>query len=180
MRIYTKTGDRGETGLIGGKRVSKNSILIHAIGGLDELNAGIGILVSLSTQNGKFAPLLAQIQNDIFSMGAEIADTRPARKIYINNSHVTALERKIDALEEKLPPLRNFILPGGTLFAAHAHMARAICRRAERDLAALNKKMRVNPNTLAYLNRLSDLLFMLARADMHYKRKKEILWVGKK
>lgn len=181
MRIYTKTGDRGETGLLGGKRVSKSDLRIEAIGALDELNAAIGILRAQKPDK-KTGIILKQIQNDIFNIGAEIADSRPraarlSRKTA--SANVKILERTIDKIEKKLPPLRNFILPGSTLFAAHGHMARTVCRRAERTFVSLNEKMPQNPHILKYINRLSDLLFMLAREDNANAGEPETLWKNK-
>lgn len=184
MSIVTKTGDSGETGLIGGSRVSKNSPFMHAIGSVDELNASVGVLRTFKndTQTKK---IFEQIQNDLFVVGAELAD--PGKKSshtpHITASHVHFLEERIYAIEKKLPPLRNFILPTGTPFAAHLHLARAICRRAERWVTGLHTGKKTNevaePRlglTIKYLNRLSDLLFVLAREDMKLSKKKETIW----
>lgn len=212
MKIYTKSGDKGETGLIGGLRVSKNHLRIKCIGEIDELNAAIGVLRAQKTpeilkSSKRLAMIvsrsetpypdgiLEQVQNDLFAIGAELADPKNSLKIRpISKKHIAAnvirsghvnylaelrlglLEKCIDELESKLPRLKNFILPGGTPFAAHAHLARAICRRAERKLAALHAVSAQNPELLKYLNRLSDLLFVLAREDVHSKGAKENLW----
>lgn len=177
MRIYTKSGDKGETGLLGGKRVLKNHRRIAAIGNLDELNAAIGVLLTLNPSK-KAAIILRQAQDDIFVIGAEMAD--PEKKYIdkkIDVEHVAFLEKNIDELEAKLQRLKNFILPGGTPFAAHMHLARAICRRAERCMVRLSEKEPLgNPQIIIYLNRLSDLLFMLARQDNFEKHAKEIPW----
>ncbi|MBI2638155.1 cob(I)yrinic acid a,c-diamide adenosyltransferase [Candidatus Peregrinibacteria bacterium] len=178
--IYTKSGDKGQTGLLGEKRVSKNSLRIRAIGNLDELNAALGVLLTLNPLK-KAAEILWQIQDDIFTIGAEIAD--PEKKYVdkrIDASRTKLLEKNIDELEAKLPRLKNFILPGGTSFSSHAHLARAICRRAERCIVRLNEKENLqNEQIVIYLNRLSDLLFMLARQDNFEKRVKEIPWKSK-
>lgn len=178
--IYTKSGDKGQTGLLGEKRVSKSSRRITAIGSLDELNAVIGVLLTLDPP--KIATdILQQAQDGIFTIGAEIAD--PEKKYVdrkIDAAHVQFLETRIDELEAKLPRLKNFILPGGTPFAAHAHLARAICRRTERSVVRLNKRRTLgNEQIIIYLNRLSDLLFMLARQDNFEKRAREIPWGAK-
>lgn len=180
MSIYTKSGDKGETGLLGGRRVSKSTPRIVAIGEIDELNAALGVLCALKREEKeqeKVIETLHDIQSDLFMIGAELADPEkksPALPLQTND--VQKLEQWIDEREKKLPELKNFILPGGTPFAAHAHLARAICRRAERTVVALHEKESINPQIIIYLNRLSDLLFMLAREDIYEKRGKEILW----
>ncbi len=177
--IYTKTGDTGETGLLGGVRISKSSTRISAIGNVDELNAYIGILRNFR-QLGSHKKLLEQIQRDLFSVGAQLADSGPIPSAKsmptITEYHIKNLEHTINALGKKLPALRNFILPAGTPYAAHAHFARAICRRAECSLVALHKKEPQNKNLLIYLNRLSDLLFMLARNDLFEHKGRESTW----
>lgn len=186
MPIYTKTGDNGETGMIGGKRVSKNDSRIQAIGDLDELNAALGMQGALrqapgdrSAQNEKSIQRnIQQIQDDIFVIGAMLADpdAKSPHTPKLNASRITALEKQIDAWEKILPPLKNFILPGGTLFSAHAHLARAICRRAERSLIGLHKRSPVPEEILKYMNRLSDFLFVMARMEMRRRKKKERIW----
>lgn len=181
MHIYTKSGDKGETGLLGGRRVSKNDCRIFAIGAVDELNACIGIMRTHTTAE-KTDTLLTQIQNDLFQIGAQLADAEGKfTKNPIGEKEVAALENYIDALEKKLPPLKNFILPGGTPFSAHAHFARAVCRRAERQVVVLKEKTTgekapLGGQIIIYLNRLSDLLFMLAREEMFDKGEKETIW----
>lgn len=183
MHIYTKSGDKGETGLLGGRRVSKSDCRIFTIGAVDELNAYIGVLGTQTTTK-KTAALLMQIQNELFRIGAQLADPDGKfTKNPIGGKEVAALENYIDALEKKLPPLKNFILPGGTAFSAHAHVARAICRRAERQVVVLQEKtskekIPLDQHIIIYLNRLSDLLFMLAREEMFEKGKKETIWKG--
>lgn len=180
MRIYTKSGDKGQTGLLGGKRVSKSNLRIAAVGSLDELNAIFGVLLILNPSK-KAAAVIRQAQDDIFTIGAEIAD--PEKKYIdkkIGSDYVTFLEKSIDELEASLPKLKNFILPGGTPFAAHAHLARAICRRTERCMVRLNERENLkNEHIIIYINRLSDLLFMLARKDNFEKHTREILWKAK-
>jgi cob(I)alamin adenosyltransferase len=172
MKIYTKTGDRGTTSLLGGKRVSKTDPRICALGDLDELNAWLGVLKTLPKSRLLRRPstslrvprndknILEQTQNDIFLICAEIADARPSKAQRISEKNVKVLEKHIDELEKKLPPLRKFVIPGENPFSAYAHLARTVCRRAERTIVALKPK---NVNIIPYLNRLSDLLFILAR-----------------
>lgn len=176
MHIYTKSGDRGETSLLGGFRVPKYSRHIVAIGTIDELNASLGVLQTYceDLQTGiSTKKILIQIQHDLFNIGAELATSAAAR---ISDKNIMYLEQNIDALEVKLPKLKNFIIPGGTPFAARIHLSRAICRRAERVVVRLHIKEPIRPAILIYLNRLSDLLFMLARKDMFDKREKEQIW----
>jgi cob(I)alamin adenosyltransferase len=163
-RIYTKTGDDGTTGLIGGKRVSKNSPCIEACGSLDELNATLGVARSLGLPT-RVEAILQLVQDDLFIIGAELAV--PSETIWrgqsIGDEEVRKLEREIDAVEKDLEPLKNFILPGGSIPGAQLHLARAVARRAERHCVALYQTEKVNPAILRYLNRLSDLCFVLAR-----------------
>jgi cob(I)alamin adenosyltransferase len=163
-RIYTRTGDDGTTGLIGGKRVSKDSPMIEACGSLDELNALIGIVRSNALPAG-VDKLLQLVQNDLFVIGAEIATPEgTARKSAgIGDEEVKRLELEIDALENDLTPLKQFILPGGTRAAAELHLVRAVARRAERQCVTLSRLEKAAPQILCYLNRLSDLCFVLAR-----------------
>lgn len=167
-RIYTKTGDNGTTGLAGGKRVSKDSPLIEASGSLDELNAAIGSTRACSPPDNVDS-LLEAIQNDLFTIGIQISTPEDAgvRISGIGEEKIGNLEREIDALEDRLPPLKNFILPGGSQEAAFLHLARTIARRAERRCVALSRSAKVDPRILRYLNRLSDLLFLLARYVNH-------------
>lgn len=166
MKIYTKTGDRGETGLYGGSRIWKDSPRVETCGEIDEVNSAIGLALN-AIQNVEITALLKNIQEDLFSIGAELA-TPPERpiehgKTKIESEHVKALEEAIDRYDKELTPLQRFILPGGTEGAARLHLARSICRRAERRVVALLRDEEVNPDILKYLNRLSDLLFVLAR-----------------
>ncbi len=163
-KIYTRTGDNGTTGLIGGKRVSKDSPIIRACGSLDELNALIGVVRSNSLP-AKLDQILQNAQDTLFLIGAEVATpegtTRTGRGI--GDEDVRGLESDIDALGNDLIPLKQFILPGGTRAAAELHLARAAARRAERDCVAVSGLEKAAPTVLCYLNRLSDLCFVLAR-----------------
>jgi cob(I)alamin adenosyltransferase len=165
VKIYTKTGDEGDTGLFGGGRVPKDDPRVRAYGEVDELNAALGMAAALPPDG--FEPALLQtIQRDLFSIGAELAtpDQAKLRGTPIAASAIGALEETIDNYEEQLAPLKNFILPGGTPKACAFHLARTICRRAERSVVSLARDQAVNPHIIHYLNRLSDLLFVLARA----------------
>lgn len=165
-RIYTKTGDQGQTSLWGGVRVSKDDMRVEAYGSLDELNSALGVLRSLGPAEGH-DELLRSIQNHLFQMGAELAatDRRKLGFATISGDQVTFLEQAIDACEEQLPPLRQFILPGGSELGATCHLARTVCRRAERRVVTLATAVEgaVSGEVIKYLNRLSDLLFVLAR-----------------
>jgi cob(I)alamin adenosyltransferase len=173
-RIYTRTGDAGTTGLGNGQRVSKNSLRVHAMGDVDELNAVLGVLLCESLPDD-VRELLTGVQHDLFDLGGELCI--PDMSL-INAHHVERLEQTLDRLNEPLPPLKDFILPGGTRAAALTHQARTICRRAERMVVALAESgdEAVNDAPRHYLNRLSDLLFVLARvlnrADGHH----DVLW----
>ncbi len=164
-RIYTKTGDSGETGLGDGSRISKTSPRIAAIGAVDETNSAIGI--ARLDANGDSDAMLARIQNDLFDLGADLSAPEDGRKaegrLRIAPAQVGRLEREIDAMNEKLAPLTSFILPGGTALAAHLHLARAIARRAETAMVTLAAQEAINEAALRYINRLSDHLFVLAR-----------------
>jgi cob(I)alamin adenosyltransferase len=163
-RIYTRTGDDGTTGLIGGKRVSKDSPLIETNGLLDELNALIGVVRS-NVLPADVHKVLQRVQEDLFVMGAEIATPEEAarRSPSIGDADIKNLEHEIDALENELLPLRSFILPGGAKAAAELHLARAVARRAERQCVTQSRLVKIAPDVLSYLNRLSDLFFVLAR-----------------
>jgi cob(I)alamin adenosyltransferase len=164
MRIYTKAGDKGETGLIGGARVSKDDVRVEAYGTVDELNSALGVVRACLT-DPELDTLLLKIQSTLFDMGAELAC--PPERIHqfasLNDDHVQELEQAIDRFETELEPLRQFILPGGTLAAAFFHQSRSICRRAERRVVTLGKHFPVREVLIHYLNRLSDLLFVMAR-----------------
>lgn len=181
MRIYTKTGDTGETGLFGGGRVPKDDPRVAAYGQVDELAAALGLALALEPP--EFArDELERIQRDLFTLGAELAATDAAALARalpgepIGEADVRALERAIDAREPELEPLTRFILPGGTAKAAALHVARTVCRRAERAVVSLTRTTAVSPAILVYLNRLSDLLFVLARAANAQARRPDVQW----
>ena len=178
MKIYTKTGDTGETGLFGGTRVPKDAMRIETCGTVDELNACIGYARS-QIQDTEIDGILQRIQNELFDIGADLAtlETHPkAASLRIPPTLTPKLEREIDLFEAELPPLKNFILPGGSTGGAAVHLARTVCRRAERCVVTLAKAESVNPEVLIYLNRLSDLLFVLARIVNHRSGDPEPLW----
>ena len=169
MKIYTKTGDKGMTGLLGGKRVSKADTRIVAYGAVDELNSIIGLALSFLRSKGQFSDLievLVSIQNDLFTVGSDLADpTFPKAR---NNARTdekmaSVLEPIIDRFESELEPITFFILPGGSIEASLLHQARGVARRAETAVVSLSKKQPVNPAVVVYLNRLSDLIFVAAR-----------------
>ncbi len=168
MKIYTRTGDTGTTALFGGDRVGKNHPRIEAYGTVDETNAYLGLARSLlEDQPGavRLEPLLARLQDDLFILGADLATPSESRAVVprIDEAHITRLEEAIDAFEADLPPLKHFILPGGTSVAGMLHVARTVCRRAERLTVAASAEETISPEAAIYLNRLSDLLFVLAR-----------------
>ncbi len=178
MKIYTKTGDGGQTGLFAGPRVRKDDVRIEAYGAVDELNAFLG-LARTQPLPSEIETCLARVQNELFAVGAELATPDPVKHktAMIGPAHIEALERAIDALEANLPPLRQFVLPAGTSAAAHLHVARGICRRAERRVVTLSSE---NPalfqNVLTYLNRLGDYLFVAARSANHTAGAAEVPW----
>ena len=178
MKIYTKTGDTGETGLYGGIRVSKDSMRIEACGTVDELNACIGLVRSQSP-DAEVDAILHRIQNELFDIGADLAtlETHPkAANLRIPPTLTPELEKEIDRYEDQLPALKNFILPGGSACGATIHLARTVCRRAERCVVRLAETETANPEVRIYLNRLSDLLFVLARTVNHRSDEPEPLW----
>jgi cob(I)alamin adenosyltransferase len=168
MKIYTKTGDGGETSLFGGGRVPKHDPRVAAYGDVDELNSAIGLALATEPRDLEVA-LLEQIQRDLFAIGGQLATRDPAKvasaltKAQIDDRRIEAMEAAIDRGDAVLPPLAAFVLPGGTPKAAALHLARTVCRRAERSVVALREREPVPPVVLVYLNRLSDLLFALAR-----------------
>lgn len=171
-KIYTRTGDKGDTGMADGSRVAKDDIKVVAIGDIDELNCQIGVLISEISDRG-LLDLLNRIQHILFDLGAEI--TLPEYEA-INASHIDYLEQQLDEMNQHLKPLEEFILPGGSRSAAACHLARAVCRRAERSLVKLNREHTVNMQTLAFINRLSDLLFVMARKLCVDAGAAEIYW----
>jgi cob(I)alamin adenosyltransferase len=182
VKIYTKTGDRGDTGLFGGTRVSKASLRVEAYGDVDELNSALGVALA-HNRDAQVAELLCGIQSELFDVGAELACT-PTKKVDVgvppvSDAQIETLERAIDRFEADLAPLKQFVLPGGTLEAAQLHMARTVCRRAERKLVALAAEEGVRDVLLRYLNRLSDLLFVLARHANHRAGTPDVPWQGR-
>jgi cob(I)alamin adenosyltransferase len=176
-RIYTRTGDKGETGLLGNLRVSKDSLRVSAYGEVDELNSILG-LVRASSQNTEINTLLEGLQRDLFAMGADLASPpQEGRNVQrITKGMIMELERTTDTLQGKLPPLSAFILPGGGRTGALLHFSRCVARRAERSIVALNRKEGVNENMIPYINRLSDLLFVMARFANHQDGIREMEW----
>lgn len=177
MKLYTKTGDDGTTGLFGGQRVLKCDARVAAYGEVDELNAALGCAVAACSNPGIKEKLVA-IQSDLFCVGAELA-TPPEKldaKLRIEDCLAVKLEGWIDEASAAVPELRNFILPGGTALAGQLHLARAVCRRAERMVVALNESVNAHSSVIIYLNRLSDLLFALARLENHLSRIQETPW----
>jgi len=181
MKIYTKTGDTGDTGLFGGARVSKASPRVEAYGEVDELNSAVG-WARVAVSNADLDELLNQIQNDLFEVGAELGSTEDRKKKsampLIAEPQVEALERAIDKYEEGPPALTSFVLPGGSEGAARFHVARCVCRRAERSLVALGAQEDLRGELFRYVNRLSDLLFVLARYANHVAGVEDIPWKG--
>ncbi|MEZ6133545.1 MAG: cob(I)yrinic acid a,c-diamide adenosyltransferase [Pirellulaceae bacterium] len=167
MKIYTKTGDNGTTGLFAGPRVAKDDSRIAAYGAVDELNAVLGIAVATMGAEVQFRSVLVAVQSDLFSIGAELATPEPEKHdmCLLTDERIASLEKQIDEFDAELPPLSNFVLPGGSLAAAQLHAARTVCRRAERDVVHLSHVEGVYDcgRVIVYLNRLSDLLFVMAR-----------------
>lgn len=181
MKIYTKTGDAGETGLFGGPRVPKDHARIEAFGTVDELNSQLGVVRALAVA-AAFDPLLRRVQTELFELGAQLATPpttgRPSDE-RITAAHVTVLEQEIDAFEAELDPLTHFILPAGTALAAALHVARTVCRRAERRVVTLATETggTIPANAIEYLNRLGDLLFVMARVVNHRAGVPDDPWV---
>ncbi len=174
-KIYTRTGDQGSGGLVDGSRVSKSSLRMAAIGDVDEANAAIGVAIALLTRDA-IADQYLEIQNDLFDLGADVATPGSVEgALRIASSQVERLERDIDVMNAGLAPLESFILPGGSATVAALHLARAIVRRAERAAVALNEAEPLNPQLLAYLNRLSDHLFVASRF-VAAREGGEVLW----
>ena len=171
-KIATRTGDRGETGLGDGTRVAKDSARVQALGDIDELNSSIGVLLAEKLPANPRQALL-QVQHDLFDLGGEVCIPGHAM---ISESHVLQLDALLEAYNRRLPPLKEFILPGGTRAAALAHLSRTICRRAERSLVALGRAEPVGERARQYLNRLSDLLFVLGRTLNRAGRRGDVLW----
>jgi cob(I)alamin adenosyltransferase len=178
-KVYTKTGDKGETGLGGGQRVPKDSLRIAAYGTVDELNSHIGVAISCQL-DPDLENKLKKIQNELFHLGSDLCFLEEDKKIFsiplIEEKHVLALEEIMDRYTEQLSPLENFILPGGTSGASYLHVARTVCRRAERDTIALSREEEIGPFIIKYLNRLSDTLFVMSRYENFKKSYQDIYW----
>ena len=178
-RIYTKTGDAGETSLGNGTRVGKDDLRVTAYGGVDELNAVLGLLAA-HHPDAPETPLIRTIQNDLFDVGADLcvpqaSEEAPGKRLRVRPEQIARLEAAIDRLNADLKPLHSFVLPGGRPAAAWCHLARTVCRRAERDVVMLARQEPVNPEVVVYLNRLSDLLFVLARVYNNHGED-DVLW----
>ncbi len=182
MKIYTKTGDWGETGLFGGGRVPKYHHRVEAYGVVDETNAVLGLAAAYCPDDD-LRHKIERVQAELFEVGADLATPLDAKTAYIvrvNPANIERLEKEIDAWEETLPPLQNFILPGGSLTGATLHVARTVCRRAERSVAILAEREPIPPDAQRYLNRLSDWLFVLARVSNHRLAQPETPWTPAK
>lgn len=184
-KVYTRTGDKGTTGLADGSRINKDNIRIESYGNIDELNSIIGICRQTLTHNlpvddAKLLDTwLFAIQNDLFNIGSDLATPIASRwenMILVTQEEVTILEKMIDYCQESLAPLREFVLPGGTLLNSYFHLARTVCRRTERTAVTLSRSTEINPFIVPYLNRLSDLLFVLSRWVQHKCQKPEVTW----
>ncbi len=178
-RIYTRTGDEGLTGLGGGRRVSKDSVRVAAYGTVDELNSTIGVALALGLTD-RLTLELATIQNELFDLGSDLCwpddDERRGAIPTVQPHHVERLERLIDELNAVVGPLTNFLLPGGSPGAAQLHVARTVCRRAEREVVTLARDESIGEHVLTYINRLSDALFVMARYENHERGAVEPLW----
>ena len=178
MKIYTKFGDAGETALYGGTRISKDALQIEALGTVDELNAYIGY-ASTMIDDTEVSDILVRIQNHLFSLGADLATPSThtqSSQIRITSDFTTEMEEIIDMLSDELPPLTNFILPGGGEAGSVLHITRAVCRRSERCVVRLTQETDVNSEIIRCLNRLSDMLFVLARVVNHRSQMTEQIW----
>lgn len=180
MKIYTKTGDKGETSLFGGERVPKDDLRIKAYGTSDELNSILGIAVT-EIKNEELKFVIKSIQNDLFTLGSDLATPLDkGNKGFIipriDEKFSLRLESLIDKYDSQLAELKNFILPGGSKGASYLHLARTVCRRAEREIVSLSKIVDIGPHIIVYLNRLSDLLFVLARFENFSNNCEDIVW----
>ena len=180
MKIYTKTGDAGDTGLQGGKRISKFSDRIRSYGNVDEVNSVLGLVLSHKIDQD-VEELLKKIQNELFVLGSDLSNPdMDDKQNRISKNMIEELEKKIDEYEKELPPLSNFILPGGANSASLVHLARTVTRRAEISVVLLSKTEKINTECQVYLNRLSDLLFVIARVLNKRSKTPDIIWEPKK
>ncbi len=181
MKIYTKTGDKGETGLFGGERVSKNNLRLNAYGSIDELNSFLGLAL-IEVSNNEIKNVLKDLQNKLFVLGSDLAtpETEKNAKLKITrlpDSYITDTEKTIDKFEAQLDELKNFILPGGSKGSALLHVCRTISRRVEREVVALNNTEHIGENIVIFLNRLSDLFFVLSRFENKYSKIPDTKWI---
>lgn len=186
MKLYTRTGDDGHTGLFGGQRVEKDALRVEAYGTVDELNATLGLALAAAPQ-GELADTLTRLQSRLFDLGSDLACPRPAQYggdilegKRISDHDITGLESDIDAVSEALQPMRHFILPGGTELSARLHYARTVCRRAERLCTRLSRNEYVGDHVTVFLNRLSDLLFAMARRANQLNGVDDVPWIGRR
>lgn len=178
MKIYTKKGDAGETGLFGGARVPKDDLRIRTYGTIDELNAVLGMALAEAPSGSQVAVRCLRLQGELFQLGAELATPRgkTVSTVLVGSAEVSAMEREIDGMEAELSPLRSFILPGGARLSGLLHFARTVSRRAERELVSLNRQEPQRPEVMMYMNRLSDYLFVTARYANHLSGVADIPW----
>lgn len=181
MKIYTKTGDKGDTGLIDGSRISKSDLRIIAYGVVDEANSHIGLIISNIEKNSIFddvKKILLNVQQDLFVLGAELANPNTLKddNILVKTEMISTIEKYIDKFESELAPLSNFILPGGSIESSLLHICRTVVRRAEISAVALAKEQKINQEILTYLNRISDLFFVLARVTNKRQKQNDIPW----
>jgi cob(I)alamin adenosyltransferase len=181
LKIYTKTGDKGDTGLIDGSRISKSDLRIIAYGVVDEANSHIGLIISNIEKNSIFddvKKILLNVQQDLFVLGAELANPNTLKddNILVKTEMISTIEKYIDKFESELAPLSNFILPGGSIESSLLHICRTVVRRAEISAVALAKEQKINQEILTYLNRISDLFFVLARVTNKRQKQNDIPW----
>ena len=181
MKIYTKTGDKGDTGLIDGSRVSKSDLRIIAYGEVDEANSHIGLIISNIEKNSIFddvKKILLDVQQDLFVLGAELANPNTLKddNMLVKREMISTIEKYIDNFESELAPISNFILPGGSIESSLIHICRTVVRRAETSAVALAKEQKINQEILTYLNRISDLFFVLARVTNKRQKRNDIPW----
>jgi cob(I)alamin adenosyltransferase len=181
MKIYTKTGDKGETGLFGGERVSKNNLRLNAYGSIDELNSFLGLAI-IEVTSEEIKNVLIDLQNKLFVLGADLAtpETEKNSKLKITrlpDLYISGIEQTIDKFEERLDELKNFVLPGGSRGSALLHICRTISRRAEREIVALKNAEYIGDNIVIFLNRLSDLFFVLSRFENKYSNIPDTKWI---
>jgi len=181
MKIYTKTGDKGETGLFGGERVSKNNLRLNAYGSIDELNSFLGLAL-IEVTSVEIKNVLNDLQNKLFVLGSDLATPETEKNVKLNitrlpDSYILDTEKTIDDFEAKLDELKNFILPGGSIGSALLHICRTISRRAEREVVALKNTEHIGENIVIFLNRLSDLFFVLSRFENKYSNIPDTKWI---